>query len=86
MSRTLTGLAEEGAAILPDFLPLDIVGSPYAVADYEVPGSPANHGWAATVSLPAVLIPAVEGSSRPAPQGTAATIRAVPAGSRGFDG
>jgi len=29
---------------------------------------------------------AVEGSSRPAPQGTAATIRAAPARSRGFDG
>ncbi len=36
VSRTLTGLAEEGAAILPAFSPLDIVGSPYAVADYEV--------------------------------------------------
>ncbi len=36
VSRTKPGLADEAAAILPDFSPGDIVGSPYAVAAYEV--------------------------------------------------
>lgn len=48
VSRTKPGLADEAAAILPDFSPGDIVGSPYAVAAYEVAdGLGGEHGLAA---------------------------------------
>ncbi len=42
LSRGLSWLESEARAILPDFTREDIVGSPYAVADYEV--SPALGG------------------------------------------
>ncbi|MEX1172180.1 MAG: alpha-amylase family glycosyl hydrolase [Chloroflexota bacterium] len=39
VARSLSWLATEARTILPDFTPRDIVGSPYAIADYEVASS-----------------------------------------------